>query len=75
MFIHVKVFPDEKRDEVVKQSETSFYVYVREPAEHNRANIQMKVLISKELKIPIHKLKIITGHHHSSKIVEVLSNA
>lgn len=72
MFIHVKVFVDEKRDEVIKQSDTSFYVYVREPAEHNRANIRMVYLMSRELGVPANTLKIITGHHHSSKILEVL---
>ncbi|MBU3669000.1 MAG: DUF167 domain-containing protein [Candidatus Taylorbacteria bacterium] len=72
MLIHVKVIADSKKDEVLKKSDTSFDIYVREPREGNRANVRMIEVLSLYIKKPKNKIRIITGHHQPSKIIEIL---
>ncbi len=74
MLIHAKIIPDSKVDEVTEKSNVSFIVKVKEPAERNRANVRMLALLASHLKVSRNKLKIITGHHMSSKIIEIVEN-
>lgn len=70
--IHVKITPSANEDLVTKKTDTSFIVKTKEPAQENRANRAMIGLLSAYLGITRGKLKIITGHHHESKILEIL---
>ncbi len=70
--IHVKIHPSSNEDSVTKKTDTSFIVKTRESAQENRANRAMIGLLSAHLGIARGKLKIITGHHHESKIIEIL---
>jgi uncharacterized protein YggU (UPF0235/DUF167 family) len=72
MLIHIKIFPESKEDSVEAKSENSFIVKVREKAERNAANIKMRALLAAYFKIDLGKVKIITGHHAPSKIVEIV---
>ncbi len=73
MLIHVKVEADSKKDSVEKKNNTSYLVTVKVPAERNMANTHMLALMATHLGIPKNKLRIITGHHMPSKILDVLS--
>lgn len=72
MLIHVKIKPNSKEDKIVKKNDTSFTVYVKEPAEDNRANKRMVELVADKFNIIKSKVRIVTGHHHPSKIVDIL---
>lgn len=72
MLIHIKIKTDSKEDKIVQKNETSFIVHVKEPAEENRANRKMIELVSDKFGIIKSKVRIITGHHHPSKILEIL---
>lgn len=72
MLIHVKVHADSKEDVVIQKTDTSYDVYVREPAEQNRANSRMLDLMSLQFIIPRTRIKIVTGHHSPSKIIEII---
>ena len=72
MLIHVKIHPDSKENKIVKKNDTSFIVYVKEPAEDNRANKKMIEIISEEFGIIKSKVKIVTGHHQPSKIIDLI---
>jgi uncharacterized protein YggU (UPF0235/DUF167 family) len=72
MLIHVKIHPDAGKDEVVEKSEVSYIVFVRAKAERNEANLRMKQVLAEYLKILPESIRIITGHHSPSKIVEIL---
>ncbi len=72
MLIHVKIKPDSKEDKIVQKNDTSFIVQVKEPAEDNRANKRMIELVADKFKIIKSKVKIVTGHHHPSKILEII---
>lgn len=72
MLIHVKIHPESGKDEVVAKSDVSYVVYVKAPAERNEANVRMKEVLAAHLGLEPSKVRIITGHHSPSKIVELL---
>ncbi len=72
MLMHVKIKPDSKEDKIVKKNDASFIVHVKEPAEGNRANRRMIELLAGEFKIVRSKVRIVTGHHHPSKILDIV---
>jgi len=72
MLIHVKIHPDSSKDEVIEKSDVSFIVYVKAPAERNEANVSMRQVLANHLGIPSERLRIVTGHHSPSKIIEIL---
>jgi len=60
-----------KKEFVKKLSGDLFEISVREKAERNQANVRVRELVAKELKVPIEKVKILTGHHSPGKIFVV----
>jgi uncharacterized protein YggU (UPF0235/DUF167 family) len=72
MLIHVKIKPESKRYEVIVKSEGSYIVSVKEEAKENKANYAMLLLMADFLDVPVSILRIITGHHSPSKIIEIL---
>ena len=72
MLFHVKIEPESKEDSVTQKNKTSFLVKVRDEAKENKANYKMLSLLARHLKIEKNKLRIITGHHSPSKILEIL---
>lgn len=71
MLIHVKIFPDSNEDYVEAKSDVSYVVKVREKAERNEANLKMRQILAKHLNIEQHRIRIVTGHHSPSKIIEI----
>ena len=72
MLIHVKIHPSSKEDKIVQKNDTSFIVYVKDPAEGNMANRKMVLLVADKFNIIKSKVRIVTGHHQPSKILEIL---
>lgn len=72
MLLHVKVTADAKKDSVTRKNDTSYIVTVKEEAKDNMANRKMLALLAEELNVPTAAIRLITGHHTPSKIVEVL---
>ena len=72
MLIHVKVKADSNKDEVIKKNDASYIVHTKEEAKENSANYAMLTLMAETLGVPVSVLRIITGHHSPSKIIEVL---
>ena len=72
MFIHIKVHPESKEHKISRTSDTSFDVFVRTKAEQNKANHDALALVSAYTHVPLHKIRIVTGHHSPSKILELL---
>jgi uncharacterized protein YggU (UPF0235/DUF167 family) len=72
MLIHVKIKPDSKKDEVIMKNDASYIVSVKEEAKENKANYAMLLLLAEYLNVPVSILRIITGHHSPSKIIEIM---
>jgi hypothetical protein len=71
MLIKVKVFPDSKEEEIIKKSEDSFEVKVREKPIKGEANKRVLEMLSSYFKIPESKIKLIKGGKERNKIFEV----
>ena len=71
MLIKVKVFPSSKREEIIKKSEDSFEVRVKEKPEKGKANREVVKILSWYFKIPRSKIKLIKGFKKRNKIFEI----
>ncbi len=71
MFIKVKVFPDSKKEGIVRKSEDSFEIRVKEKPERGEANDAVMDSLSSFLKIPRKKIRIIKGFRQRNKILKV----
>lgn len=72
MLIKVKVTPDAKKDEMVKRSEDSYLVKVREKAEGGMANMKVKQILARYFKVSEGKIRLIKGGKRPNKIFEIL---
>lgn len=69
--MHVRVVTGARKELVTKESDTEFYIEVREKAERNQANKRIREIVSRELAVPLAQVHLLTGHHSSSKIYVV----
>lgn len=70
--IRIKVFPRAKKSSVEKRGENVYYIYTKSAREENRANHEALQLLAKERGVEEKKLRIVSGHHRRSKIIEIL---
>ena len=68
MIIQVKVYPHSGKEEIVKVTEDSYKVYLKKPAEDNKANIELLKLLKRHFKV---EAKIIKGLTNKNKIVKI----
>lgn len=69
MYIKIKVIPNSKKETFKKIDDETYRISVKEKAERNLANNRVLDILSLNLKIERNRLKIITGHHSSNKIL------
>ncbi|HVB19717.1 MAG TPA: DUF167 domain-containing protein [Candidatus Paceibacterota bacterium] len=70
MYIKVFVIPNAKREKIEKKGEL-LTIAVREPATGNRANNRVREVIARLQKVPLGKVRILTGHHSRVKMISV----
>ena len=75
MYVKVRVYPDNKKEVVNKLAENHYEIRVKEPAERNLANNQVRILIGREYKVTEKQVRIVTGHHSPVKILDVIMNS
>ena len=68
MKINIKVFPNSGREEILKISEGDYKVYLKKPAEDNKANIELLKVLKKHFEGDV---KILKGKTTRKKIVDV----
>ena len=71
MLIKVKVFPNSKKEEIVKKSENSFEVRVREKPIMGQANRAVIKNLAFYFKISESKIRLIKGFRERNKIFEI----
>ncbi|MDE1974994.1 MAG: DUF167 domain-containing protein [Patescibacteria group bacterium] len=69
MHIKIKVKTSSRTEKVEKRGKDAFTVSVREPAERGEANDRVIRLLRR--RFPGRSVKLVSGHHKSSKIAEV----
>lgn len=69
MYLKLKVIPDSKQEKVEQVKDDEYRIWVKVPAENNRANTRVLEVI-REL-YPNTKIRLVSGHTSPSKIVSV----
>lgn len=73
MKLNIKVQPNSGRQEIQKSIDGKIQkVFLKKPAEDNKANRELEKFLSKHLKL---KVKIIKGFTSKNKIIEIISCA
>ena len=70
MYIKFRVHAGHHTERVVAESETAYEVWVREPAEANRANRRV-LEIARSLYPQARQIKIVSGHHSPGNILAI----
>ena len=69
MYIRLRVTADAKKELVKKIADDHYDIAVKEPAEQNRANRRVLEIMKEQLGAP--RIRLVSGHHSSSKIISV----
>ena len=70
MKIRVKVIPNSKIEEVIKQGD-GFLVRVKEPAKEGKANRAVIKLLADYFRVPQRQIAISSGFSSRNKIIEI----
>lgn len=71
MKIRLKVYPNSPREELVEVSEEEYRVYLKKPAEKNKANLELIKLLSKYFKVNQKNIIIKSGMTSRDKLIEI----
>lgn len=71
MYIKVKVITNSKKESIIKKSEDTYFLSVKEPAERNLANRRVCEIMANNFNIPLKNIRIISGHQNPSKILSI----
>jgi len=71
MIINVKVYPASGREEILKIDDKNYNVYLKKPAEDNKANIELLKILKRHFKM---KIRIVKGLTSRNKIISLEDN-
>jgi uncharacterized protein YggU (UPF0235/DUF167 family) len=71
MYIRVRVIAGAKEEHFAEKTATHFNLSVREEAKQNLANKRVLEIIADHFKVSKNKVRIISGHHSSAKILDI----
>ena len=71
MYVKVRVTPGAQKERIEKESADHVNVWVREPAKRNLANRRVIEIIRELFEVTEGKVKIVSGHRSSSKIISI----
>jgi uncharacterized protein YggU (UPF0235/DUF167 family) len=69
--IRVKVRAGERKESFVEKA-THFEITVKEPAQENQANDRVRALIARHFKIPVSKVRFVSGQRSPNKRLEII---
>lgn len=73
MYIKVRVNVGSKKESIVKKSENSYILNIKEKAERNIANQRVCEIIAVLYSLPIKSVRIINGNHSPNKILSLMT--
>ena len=71
MKVYVKVKSNSGKHEIESFGNNRYLIYVKSPAENNKANIEMINMLSRHIGVPAKSIRIKAGVTNSDKILEV----
>ncbi len=69
MYLKIKVIADAKEEKIEQLREDEYRIWVRAPAEQNKANTRILEIV-RQLH-PHTSVRLVSGHHSPSKIVSI----
>ena len=75
MRVSVRVKAGARRETVRRISETRFELDVKERPERNKANQRVVELVALQFGAMIKSVRIVKGHHVSSKVLSIVTHA
>ena len=73
MFVRVHAVPHAKTEKMLAEAQEHVYtISVRERAEQNAANKRIRELVAVHYKVPVTKVRMLTGHRSASKLLEII---
>ena len=75
MIIRVRVFPNSKREEIIKKSDDFFEVTVQEKPIGGQANKGVIRVLSSYFKVPEARIKLIRGFREPRKVFRIEINS
>ena len=73
MLIRVKVYPESKRNKIIRKGKNNFEIEVKEKAEQGKANKKVLEILANYFQIEKNKFKLIKGGKKRSKFFEILN--
>lgn len=74
MYVKVRVYAGMKTERLTKLKENHFEIITKAPAQGNAANQRVRELIATEYEVTSNAVRLVSGHHHQSKILEVIKD-
>lgn len=71
MYIRVKVVAGVKKEKFTQTNADHFETWVKEKAERNMANKRVLALVAEHFGINESKVRIVSGHHHPTKLLSI----
>ncbi len=72
MLVKVKVFPNSKKEEIIKKKEDSFEVKIKQKPIQGQANQAVINVLSLYFNFPEKRIKLVKGFRQRNKIFEIL---
>jgi uncharacterized protein (TIGR00251 family) len=69
MYLKLKVVPDAKQEKLEKLKDDEYRIWVKAPAENNKANTRVLEIMREEF--PGTRIRLVSGHTSPSKIVSI----
>jgi uncharacterized protein YggU (UPF0235/DUF167 family) len=74
MYVKVHVFAGMKKESVKKLKDNVYEIVTKAPAERNIANERVREIIAEECGVSTKAVRIVSGHHSPSKLLEVIQS-
>lgn len=74
MYVKVHVYPGMKKESVQQVGDSAYEIVTKAPAERNAANDRVREVIAELYEVPKKRVRIISGHHNGSKLLEVIQS-
>ena len=71
MLVKVKAFPNSKKREIIKKSEDSFEVKVKEKPKNNEANLAIFEVLEEYFNVGRSQIRLIKGAKEKNKIFDI----
>lgn len=71
MLIKVKVFPNSKQEEVIKKTEDSFEIRIKQKPVQGQANQAVINVLSLYFNVPDKRIKLVKGFRQRNKVFKI----